>query len=115
MQATKSCPTCGKTKGLRYFCRPKLQIQKTCNDCWRKATAADPRRAQNALLNGTIPASILGRLTLAAEAKRKAKRAKTLKRLSKTASVRMKKYWKNPGARSTKARGLEKLEVVSEG
>lgn len=82
----KTCPVCKKEKGIRTFCRPQLQVQKVCNLCWRNATAADPKRAQNALANGTIPAPVLQRLILN---KRDAMKAR--EKVRKSAA--MKAYW----------------------
>ena len=82
----KTCPQCSKEKGIRSFCRPQLQVRETCNLCWRNATAADPKRAQNAIAKGLIPAPVLRRLLLA---KRDAVKAR--EKIRKSAA--MKAYW----------------------
>lgn len=55
---SKLCPLCGKTKHLRRFCRPKLQVQKICNACFALSLAQDltGKRLHHAVVNGLIHA-----------------------------------------------------------
>lgn len=92
MQGNKprqTCPECGITKGIRTFCRPKLQVQKVCNACWIKRKAATPKLLHNAITNNQIHATLSGRLMRALNATR----AETLARESVRKSDSMKAYW----------------------
>ena len=92
MQGNKprqTCPECGITKGIRSFCRPKLQVQKICNACWIKKRAATPKLLHNAVTSNQIHAALSGRLIRALNATR----AETLARESVRKSAAMKAYW----------------------
>ena len=92
MQGNKprqTCPECGVTKGIRTFCRPKLQVQKVCNACWIKNKFKTPKALHNAVTNNKIHAALSGRLMRALDATR----AETLARESVRKSAAMKAYW----------------------
>ena len=87
----KTCPTCKRTLHVRFFCRPKLQIQATCRACYYDTLARDTtgRKINNAVNAGLLPAPIAAYMLLK-QAKRKQAQDK---KESKRKSAQMKAYW----------------------
>ena len=56
--------SCGKNLPLRRFCRPKLQVQRTCNVCYRAMVTADTsgKALQKAVATHCIPPPIAARI-----------------------------------------------------